>query len=80
MITVCILPPGASIERTDAVAAKIEAYVQSMPEVADVITLGGMDQLAGGSSSTSSGCLFVVLKPWEERKGPGRTPSRSCVG
>ncbi len=62
------LPTGASLERTDKVVSEVSEIIQSMPEVADVIELSGFSFLAGGSGS-NLGSMFVMLKPWKERKG-----------
>ena len=62
------LPTGASLERTDSVVAKLEREIKQMPEVKTVISISGQSMIAGGASS-NLGSLFVVLKPWSERKG-----------
>lgn len=62
------LPTGASLERTDSIVKEVSAKIQSMPEVKDVISVTGMSFLAGGAGS-NLGSMFVVLKPWSERKG-----------
>jgi hydrophobe/amphiphile efflux-1 (HAE1) family protein len=61
------LPTGASINRTDSVMRRVEADILSLPEVKDVISVAGQSFLAGGAGS-NVGSLFVVLKPWSERK------------
>jgi hydrophobe/amphiphile efflux-1 (HAE1) family protein len=61
------LPTGASINRTDSIMRKVEADILTMPEVKDVISVAGQSFLAGGAGS-NVGSLFVVLKPWSERK------------
>lgn len=62
------LPTGASLERTDEVVARVSDIVKSLPEVENVISISGMSFLAGGSGS-NLGSMFVVLKPWGERRG-----------
>src|SRR5581483_7389771 len=37
------LPDGASVERTDAAARKLEKLIMGIPGVQGVLTLGGMD-------------------------------------
>jgi hydrophobe/amphiphile efflux-1 (HAE1) family protein len=69
VMTSVVLPDGASLERTDAMCRKVEDYFMKQPAVSEVITLGGMNMLAGGSNATNASTLFIVLKPWEERKG-----------
>lgn len=66
------LPQGASLQRTSKVMSEIEAFLLEQPEIARVTMLGGIDFLAGFSPSTSSGAMFVNLKDWSEREGPGQ--------
>ncbi|MCM1320223.1 MAG: efflux RND transporter permease subunit [Muribaculaceae bacterium] len=62
------LPTGASLERTQNVTDALVAQVKKLPEVKDVMSINGMSLLGGGASS-NGGTIFVVLKPWKERKG-----------
>ena len=62
------LPTGASLERTDSVMKQVEAAMADLPEVKDVISVTGQSFIAGGAGS-NLGSVFVVLKPWSERKG-----------
>ena len=62
------LPTGASLNRTDSVVRSISAEIKALPQVKDVISVSGQSFLAGGASS-NLGSMFVVLKPWKERKG-----------
>jgi len=61
------LPEAASLKRNDALLKKVEAVLAKDPAVADNIVLGGLNILTGGYSSYTT-CVFVVLKPWDERK------------
>ena len=61
------LPPNASLVRTDSIMQQVTADIMSLPEVKDVISVAGTSFLAGGSGS-NLGSMFVVLKPWNERK------------
>lgn len=61
------LPTGASLERTDKVVDKVAGILKDMPEVDDVIEMAGFSMMGGLGSNFGS--LFVVLKPWSERKG-----------
>ncbi|MCH5219965.1 MAG: multidrug efflux RND transporter permease subunit [Muribaculaceae bacterium] len=67
-ITSVQLPTGASLDRTDAVLRQIQSQVQEIPEVQTIMTVSG-HSFAGGGSGSNSGSMFVVLKPWNERKG-----------
>ncbi len=62
------LPTGASLERTDKMVAQVSEIIKDMPEVEDVIEVSGFSFMAGGSGS-NLGSMFVMLKPWSERKG-----------
>lgn len=66
------LPTGASLNRTDSVMRSITAEIKELPQVKDVISVAGQSFLAGGASS-NLGSMFVVLKPWKERKGKDNT-------
>lgn len=61
------LPQNASLVRTDSVMRSVTADLLTLPEVKDVISVSGTSFLAGGSGS-NLGSMFVVLKPWSERK------------
>lgn len=62
------LPTGASLSRTDSIVNNLSEQLRTLPEVKDVIAISGMSMLGGGNSS-NMGSMFVVLKPWSERKG-----------
>lgn len=61
------LPTGASLDRTNRIMDKLTAEIKSLPEVKDVMSISGFSFMAGGSGS-NLGSLFVVLKPWSDRK------------
>lgn len=71
-ITSVQLPAGASLERTNKVLKEVEKVIMDQPEVQDVITISGISFLDGGDAS-NYGSLYVVLKPWGERKGKEHT-------
>lgn len=66
------LPQGASLERTDKVMHTVEEMILAQPEVTDVVSISGISFLEGGAAS-NYGSMFVVLKPWKERKGKDHT-------
>ncbi len=70
------LPAGASSERTSGIMKEVSERLMAQPEIDDVISITGMSFLAGGNGS-NLGSLFVVMKPWNERRGHGE--SASCV-
>jgi HAE1 family hydrophobic/amphiphilic exporter-1 len=61
------LPDASSLERTDAVAKKVEAIIGKAPGVEYVTTITGYS-LVSGAYASNTAFLFVSLKPWEERK------------
>ncbi len=64
------LPAAASLERTDAVARKVDGLVSKTPGVKDVTTVAGFSLLTR-VSTTNSAFYFVTLKPWDERSAAG---------
>jgi len=63
------LPPAASLERTDAVAHKIETILSEMPGIQDTATITGFNLITRVASSYNA-FYFVSLKPWRERDRP----------
>ncbi|MEM1062876.1 MAG: efflux RND transporter permease subunit, partial [Planctomycetota bacterium] len=62
------LPDGASIERTEAVAEKIDAIIGSTDGVANVLQIPGYSLFESSNvSNFTSG--FIVLDPFEDRVG-----------
>ena len=61
------LPNGASLERSDAVAKKAEAYLKTVPGVKDVLTIGGFNLLAAATNSNAV-MMAITFQPWDERK------------
>ena len=60
------LPDAASLQRTDAVAKKVENIIMNMPGVAFTTTISGYSMLSQAYAS-NTGFFFVSLKPWSER-------------
>jgi len=60
------LPPGASLERTEAVVEENRKILEAIPGVANVISVSGLNFVTRASSSNAA-AQFVILKPWEER-------------
>ncbi|KAB0677169.1 efflux RND transporter permease subunit [Aureimonas leprariae] len=68
------LPDGASLERTDKVAAKVKETLQAHPGVDIVGSISGLNFLTNAAQSNSA-VEFVILKPWDER-GPDLQASK----
>ena len=62
------LPAGATKERTDQTLLAVEQIAQNTPGVKDVFTVSGFS-FSGSGQNMAMG--FVILKNWDERKGPG---------
>jgi hydrophobic/amphiphilic exporter-1 (mainly G- bacteria), HAE1 family len=61
-----LLPPAASLERTDVVSKKVEAILSKTDGVKYYNTIGGFS-LLNRVSASYNGFFFVALKPWDER-------------
>ncbi|MEZ0216263.1 MAG: efflux RND transporter permease subunit, partial [Rariglobus sp.] len=70
LISFAQLPDAASLERTDAVIRRMTEIAMQHPGVADVIAFPGLS-INGFTNSPNSGIAFTMLKPFDERKGPG---------
>src|SRR5262245_12119936 len=60
------LPPGSSLERTDAVMRRACELCLSGPGVAHAVTFAVFD-VATFTNAPNAGVVFVTLKPFEER-------------
>jgi len=69
-VSAVLLPDGASQDRTNVLAKKLEEYVLSQPEVRSIVSLGGLN-LLGGGNNTNAATFFVALHPWSQRQGEG---------
>jgi HAE1 family hydrophobic/amphiphilic exporter-1 len=63
------LPDAASLQRTDAAAAKMEKIIQETPGVDHVTSVIGFNLLSGVQNTYSS-FFWVTLKEWGERTAP----------
>ena len=66
LIGVVQLPPGSSLERTDAVIKRTTELLRSEPGVKDVAAFAGLDG-ASFSTASNAGTMFITLKDWSER-------------
>jgi multidrug efflux pump len=67
------LPEGASLDRTDAVIHQMGDIVLKNPGVEGAVAFTGLS-INGFTNSTNSGVVFIRLKDYKERQGPGGTP------
>ncbi|CAM1342206.1 efflux RND transporter permease subunit [Tenacibaculum amylolyticum] len=60
-------PPGATLERTNEVAKKLQQLCEETEGVASVSSLSGYEIMTEGRGSNAGTCL-INLKPWSERE------------
>lgn len=60
-------PPGATLERTNAIAKKFQALCQEIEDIESVSTLAGYEIMTEGRGSNAGTCL-INLKNWSERE------------
>lgn len=60
-------PPGSSLERTNAVAERLQKIAEGIEGIQSVSSLAGYEVLTEGTGSNAGTCL-VNLKSWEDRK------------
>ncbi|MFN4283124.1 MAG: efflux RND transporter permease subunit [Alphaproteobacteria bacterium] len=66
LLTVGILPPAASLDRTGDMMQSLAENLMAQPTVSDVVAFAGYDLLAG-AQRPSAGAAFIRLKEWDER-------------
>ncbi len=71
-LTAVQLPPGSSIERTDAVLKKVVAAVLKVPGTEAAVMFSGFDG-ASGTQASNAGAAYITFKPFDERAGTDRT-------
>src|SRR5262245_3536140 len=62
------LPPGASLERTSAVLAQVEAILGKTEGIESYQTIGGYGVVTS-TYQPNFGTIFCRLKPWHDRHG-----------
>jgi HAE1 family hydrophobic/amphiphilic exporter-1 len=77
-IVAITLPPGSSLERTDAVVRKAVDILTKRPGVANAVAFAGFDG-ATFTDAPNSGVIFTALKPFADREKEGLT-SESILG
>jgi hydrophobic/amphiphilic exporter-1 (mainly G- bacteria), HAE1 family len=63
------LPPAASLDRTDAVARKVDDLLKHTDGVVNFNTIVGFSLITRVTASNNA-FYFVQLKPWDTREGP----------
>src|SRR5436305_2110572 len=67
MFVVLQLPPGASLERTNAAVNDLNRIAHEIPGIEGVASLVGFNLLTGLTTSYNS-TTFIRFKPWSERE------------
>src|SRR5207245_9823270 len=70
-ITIIQLPDGASRQRTDAVADRVEHYFLSLPVIHSTDAMSGLNFVFNTRGSNTA-TMFIPLTDWKERKKPGQ--------
>ncbi len=72
IMVIPILQDAASLQRTEAVNAKLTEALLRNPAVRDVMAFSGLDALTFTTRS-NTGITWVNLKDWSERKSPDQS-------
>ena len=79
LIVAAQLPPGASLERTDAVMNRAYEIASKQPGVAHAIRIVGFSG-ATFTNAPNSGAMFLVLDPFEKRAKDPRQSAAAIQG
>ncbi len=71
-LTAVQLPPGSSLERTDAVLRKVVARVREVEGIDEAVMFAGFDG-ASGTQSSNAGAAYVTFDGYGERAASGRS-------
>ncbi|HJS41495.1 MAG TPA: multidrug efflux RND transporter permease subunit [Sphingomicrobium sp.] len=66
------LPPGSSLERTDAVLKKVAARLVKIDGVQDAVMFAGFDG-ASGTQASNAGAAYLAFKGYGQRAERGRS-------
>jgi len=72
MFVILQLPPGASLERTNAAVNQLNRIAHEIPGIEGVASLVGFNLLTGLTTSYNS-TTFIRFKPWSEREKGGQS-------
>jgi multidrug efflux pump len=68
LVAAAQLPDAASLDRTEAVIRQMSDIAMKTPGVESAVAFPGLS-INGFTNSPNAGIVFVILKPFEERKG-----------
>ncbi len=66
------MPEASSLKRTTNFTNTVGGMLRKSPDLQDVLTINGFNILSS-SQNTYSALSFIVLKNWDQRKGPGQS-------
>ncbi len=66
------MPEASSLKRTTNFTNTVGGMLRKSPDLQDVLTINGFNILSS-SQNTYSALSFIVLKDWDQRKGPGQS-------
>lgn len=69
LVGIAQLPPGASLDRTEAVAREMTRIALEQPGVESVVAFPGLS-INGFVNNPSSAVVFAMLDPFEQRRSP----------
>jgi len=72
LIGVIQLPPGSSLERTEAAVGRIRKVVSQNPKILETAAFAGLDG-STFSPASNSGIMFLRLAEHEDRRGKGES-------
>lgn len=70
LVAFASLPDAASLDRTDAIIQQMSEIALQHPGVESSVAFPGLS-INGFTVASNSGVVFVSLKPFDERQGPG---------
>ena len=69
------LPSGATLDRTGQALTALSERVSKVPGVLHAVTIAGTSLLQNSAPQSSSGVIYVILEPWDQRgKAEGLLP------
>ena len=69
LLSIAQLPPGASLDRTDAVVKRMSEIAMAEPGVESVVAFPGLD-VNGAANLPNSAVMFIMLDKFADRKSP----------
>jgi HAE1 family hydrophobic/amphiphilic exporter-1 len=71
LMAIVQLGDSAALGRTEAVMHQVTEIAQALPDVAHVVTIGGVSALDNNASLANAGIAYIILKDWSQRSAQG---------